>query len=138
MSGREALVLPLVDDPVTAPFWTGARERRVALQRCLRCAYVRWPPARVCPECLAEETRWETVQGRGTIWSFAVYVRALHPAFADDVPYTVAAVELDAGPLMIGRLDEAPSWEPAIGDRVEPAFEDVTPDVTLVRFRVIA
>jgi uncharacterized OB-fold protein len=32
--------------------------------------------------------------------------RALHPAFAGDVPYTVAAVDLDEGARVFGRLLE--------------------------------
>jgi uncharacterized OB-fold protein len=127
--------LPDVDDPVAAPFWRALRERRVELQHCGACGHVRWTPARVCPECLAEGGEWRAVTGAGTIYSYAVYERALHPAFAADVPYTVLAVTLDAGPLMIGALTGADA-EPDVGARVEPVFDDVAPAVTLLRFRV--
>jgi uncharacterized protein len=126
--------LPDVDDPVAAPFWRALRSRRVELQHCASCGYVRWPPARVCPECLADGGDWRAVTGAGSVWSYAVYERALHPAFAGEVPYTVLAVALDAGPLVIGTLTGG-DQEPAVGARVEPVFDDVAPAVTLLRFR---
>jgi uncharacterized OB-fold protein len=122
--------LPDVDDPIAAPLWAAARAHRFVLQACGCCGYVPWPPARVCPECLSADLHWRPASRSGAVWSSAVYHRALHPAFRDDVPYTVVAVRLDAGPLMIGRIDR----EPPVGERVEIDFDDVTDDVTLLRF----
>jgi len=59
----------------------------------------------------------------------------LDPAFADEVPYNVALVQLDAGPRLITNIVGVRPEELRIGMRVVAAFEDVTPDVTLVRFR---
>ncbi|MDO8212210.1 Zn-ribbon domain-containing OB-fold protein [Conexibacter sp. CPCC 206217] len=133
MTARPVPPLPDVDDALAAPFWAAARERRLALQRCGACGYVAWPPARVCPDCLAQRLRWEAVAQTGEIWSFAVYHRALHPAFAAAVPYAVLAVTLDAGPLMIGAAVDAID-RLAVGARVRVRFEDVAARVTLVRF----
>jgi uncharacterized protein len=42
--------------------------------------------------------------GRGKIYSWVTVHRALDPVFADDVPYTIVAVDLTEGPRMFGRL----------------------------------
>lgn len=127
--------LPDVDDLVAGPFWQALREQRVELQRCLACGYVRYPPARVCPDCLSASARWCDVGGRGTIYSYVVYERALHPAFRGAIPYTVLAITLDSGPLVMGTLVPPDAPEPEVGARVEPVFDAVTPEVTLLRFR---
>lgn len=124
--------LPSLDDPATGPFWRAVRGRRLDFQHCPECDYVRWPPAPVCPECLRPGGDWRPVEPLGTVWSYAVYEHCFHPAFAAEIPYVVALVELDAGPRMIAGLSVAPE-DARVGERVRAAFEDVG-DVTLVRF----
>jgi uncharacterized OB-fold protein len=84
----------------------------------------------VCPECLNAGLAWEAAPTTGRVWSVAVYHRALHPGFRDDVPYGVAMVRLDAGPSMVGRVAVGVD----VGDAVEVAYDDVDARVTLVRF----
>jgi uncharacterized OB-fold protein len=129
-----APLLPDVDDPASAPFWAGLRRRAVVVQRCDACSHYRYPPLARCPECSGQEAQWVEVGPSGTVWSFAVYHRALHPSFAADVPYTVAVVELDDGPRITARMrrDAGPV---AVGDRVAAHFEDVSDDVTLLTWR---
>src|SRR3954453_19021526 len=86
--------LPNISDPDSAPFWAALRERRIELQRCDSCGYVRWPCGPRCPECLSLSATWTTMAARGTIWSHVVYHRAFHPAFAALVPYRIAQVQL--------------------------------------------
>jgi uncharacterized OB-fold protein len=128
--------LPDVTDPLTAPFWAALRQRRLQFQACTSCAYLRWPAARRCPECLSLEFEWKPVSGQGTVWSYAVYEQAFHPAFADDVPYLVGAIEIAEGPFVFATIVDPPD-DLRIGHRVSVVFDDVTPEVTLARFRVV-
>jgi uncharacterized OB-fold protein len=130
------LPLPDIDDPDATPFWSATRKSRLVMQRCPKCGELRWPPAPICPECLAVGGHWTELSGKGTVWSYAVYHRAFHPGFASKVPYTIVLVELDEGPRMISSL---PDGVPAcnIGDRVKAEFVGVTPEVTLVKFRPV-
>jgi uncharacterized protein len=125
--------LPRIDDPATAPFWAGLRERRLQMPRCSTCGYVRWPATALCPECLASDAPWVEVPPIGELWSFAVYHRAFHPGFQGDLPYAVGRVVLDAGPSLIAQVI-SPIHEIRIGSRVIGVFEDVTADVTLLRW----
>ena len=129
------LLLPDVTDPVAAPFWQGLRERVIRVQKCVRCGALRYPPLAGCPECLGSTAEWVEVGPAGAVWSYAVYHRALQPAFADEIPYTVAVVELDDGPRITARMVHG-SDPVGVGTRVTAAFEDVTADVTQLKWRI--
>jgi uncharacterized OB-fold protein len=47
----------------------------------------------------------------------------------------VVQVQLEEGPRLTANLVDVPNTELRIGMRVEVAFDDVTPELTLVRFR---
>ena len=127
--------LPDVDDPATTRFWSGLRDGEIVLQHCEHCGYVRWPVGPRCPECLTLGGVWRAIRPTGTIWSFAVYHRAFHPAFKDDVPYAVAAVELDDGPFMLARLTTQDAVIPGVGERVTATFDEVAPGVCLLGWK---
>lgn len=38
-------------DPVTQPFWDGAKEGKLMLPRCVDCNRVHWYPRIICPHC---------------------------------------------------------------------------------------
>ena len=126
---------PDAESPLVGRFWRAVRAGRLEFQRCAACGYLRWPPAPLCPECLAAGGEWTEVDGRGTVWSFGIYEHVYHEAFREEVPYNVALVELDAGPRLITNIVGLPNEELQIGMRVRPVFEVVGADVTLVRFR---
>lgn len=128
--------LPDVDDPLTAEFWRAARAERLVLPSCANCGYLQWPPEKVCPECQHTERVWQEFPAEGTLWSYAVYHRALDPAFADQVPYVVGLVELDAGRKMYGLMTDDESAV-RIGRRVRGVFEHVTELVTFLRWQVV-
>ncbi|WP_375476354.1 Zn-ribbon domain-containing OB-fold protein [uncultured Jatrophihabitans sp.] len=129
------MTLSPIDDPLTAPFFHAAAEKRLTVQRCDSCHALRWPPLSGCPECRSRSTTWVDVAPRGTVWSFVVYHRAFQAALKDQVPYTVAMVQLDDGPYLIGRV--TPTDDPlAVGDRVEAEFLDVD-GLPAVRWRAV-
>ena len=60
--------------------------------------------------------------GVGTVYSFVTVHAAVSAAAAALLPYTVATVQLDDGPRMVGRIE--PNGGTAIADRVRPRFVD--------------
>jgi uncharacterized OB-fold protein len=130
-------LLPDVTSPLTEPFWRAAREHRLVMQRCQGCGELRWPPKPVCPTCLraGSPADWAEIPDSGEIWSFAVYHRAFHPSFADKLPYNVAYIRLDAGPMFISNV--VGTNELTVGQRVKACFEDVAPEVALVKFKLV-
>jgi hypothetical protein len=117
------------------PFWEAARRHELRLQRCVDCARFRYPPSPVCPECLSEESEWARVSGRGTVTTWVVFHRKYFESFAADLPYHVVQVQLDEGPRLTANVVDVPNDEMHIGMPVETVFDDVTPEITLVRFR---
>ena len=78
-------------------------------------------------------TEWREIRPTGTLWSYAVYHRAMNPRFKDQIPYTVALIELDDGPRMYGRLvNAAGKVEP--GSPVRAVFQEAEPGVTVVNW----
>ncbi len=112
-----------LDDPLAGPFFRAAAQGQLVVQRCDHCQALRWPPLPGCPECRGRDTTWVDIQPTGTIWSFVVYHRAFSAALKEQIPYTVAMVQADAGPYLVGRLvgGEKP---PKVGDRVVAEFVD--------------
>jgi len=58
-----------------------------------------------------------------------------HPGFAAEVPYALVVIELEEGARLVSNLVGCPVGAIAIGMPVEAVFEDVTPEVTLPKFR---
>jgi len=85
------------------PFWQGTHEHELRLQRCAPVASFSFPPQVLCRRCLAEEHDWTPTSGRATVTASWCSI-AGDSGFADDVPYVVAVVELDEGPLMLTNI----------------------------------
>ena len=121
--------------PEMAPFWEAARQHRLVVQRCRGCGTARFPARDQCSTCLSRESEWAPVSGRGTVFSFAVMHQVYHPGFAAEVPYALVMIELEEGGRLISNLVECPVSDVVVGMPVEVVFDDVTPEVTLPKFR---
>jgi uncharacterized OB-fold protein len=101
------------------PFWAALGEHRIVLQRCAADGKLRFPPMPSCPHCGTPGGEHVEVDGAARVYSWVTVHRPLTPAMADQVPYTIATVELD-GVRMVGRLE----GEPGDGVAVRPTFVD--------------
>jgi len=99
-------------------FWQAARNGRLEVQRCSRCATLRYFPAPLCPVCLSAEHAFEAMSGRATLYAFTTVHRAPTAALAKETPYTIAFVELVEGPRVMARLAGVPPAGANIGDPV--------------------
>lgn len=129
--------LPAITDD-TRPFWEACRRRELVVQRCTGCGAFRHPPSPVCWQCRRFGHEWVRLSGRGTVFSHAVVHRAFLPELAAHVPYTVVVVALDDAPgvRLVSNLVGTAAGELAVGLSVEVAFEDVSAELTVPRFRV--
>ena len=121
--------------PLTEPFWSAAKERRLVVQRCDECGALRFPPEPGCCQCASLQSSWVPVSGRATLWSWTLCYPPLLPYFAERAPWPVAVVQLEEGPRMVTHLARVPVEEYAIGMPLIAAFDDVDGEVTLVVFR---
>ena len=127
-----------VPDARSEGYWAAAAEGVLALPRCHVCRHYTLPPIAVCPHCGSTDPRFraEPVDGAGTVRSWTVVRDAFLPGFADDVPYLLVDVELDAQPdlRMIGRLVDGPDTALALGARVAVTFDALADDVKVPAF----
>ncbi|HEY0297035.1 MAG TPA: Zn-ribbon domain-containing OB-fold protein [Bordetella sp.] len=119
-----------------SPFWEGCKEGKLRMQRCDACGHIRFPINTVCPRCLDSGFHWHDLSGRATVFSYIVFHQVYNKAFAGDVPYNVALVQLEEGPRMYSNVVGVPNDAVKVGDALEVVFDPVTPEVTIPRFRL--
>jgi len=104
------------------------KDGRLMGTRCADCGFTTFPPRADCPKCLSAEFEFEEWSGRGTVYTFSE-IAAAPTGFEDDVPYTVAVVDLEEGGRLVAWVGETiGEGELKIGDPVQvvpQVFEDV-------------
>ncbi len=119
--------------PLTEPYWTGAAEGRLMIQRCGSCG-ARWlPPEPFCGTCQSDDLSWQQAPGDGVIYSFTVVQHPTHPAFDGKTPYLVALVDLAEGPRLVSTVRGIAFDQVEIDLPVHVAF-DTQDGVTLPYF----
>jgi uncharacterized OB-fold protein len=125
--------LPKLDGP-ERPFWEGLRQRVVRVQRC-EAGHYRFPASGYCPVCHSKRFSWEAVEPEGDVESFCVFHKPYFPGFAAEIPYAVVQVRLACGVRLFSNLVGVAKEDIRIGMKVVASFEDVSPEVTLLKFR---
>jgi uncharacterized OB-fold protein len=92
-----------VPTPETLPFWEGAAQGELRMQRCRSCARYYFYPRPFCPHCFSQDVEWTTVSGDARLISYVINHRPL-PPFDPSVPLVVALVELAEGPRMMSNI----------------------------------
>ncbi|WP_370269359.1 Zn-ribbon domain-containing OB-fold protein [Nioella sp.] len=127
--------LPVIDHD-SAPYWAAAHEGRLDIPLCGDCGRHHFYPRAICPHCHSDNLKFDTVSGRGEVHTFTIARRPAGPAFADDVPYVVALIELEEGPRMMSRIQTDDPESVRIGARVEVTFVKATDEITFPYFRM--
>jgi len=125
-------------DSDSRPYWEGLAQGELRIQRCRTCAKAVFYPRGICPHCYSDQLEWIVASGKGTIYTYTVAHQALG-AFAEDVPFVVALVELEEGVRMMSRIVDALARSVTIGAAVQVTFEKGTgeEDLTLPYFRLV-
>ncbi len=95
----------------------GQRYRMVG-EVCDHCGAKLFPPRDICPECSKPAATPYTFSGRGEVYSYSTIYQA-PKGFEEFVPYTVALVRLDEGPMITAQLTDVEAEEVEIGMPVE-------------------
>lgn len=123
--------------PLDAPFWEATRRHHLALQRCDGCGAFRYPASPVCPECDSDRFAWTPTSGHGRILSWVVFHRCYFPSFQDEMPYNVAMITLDEGPVIISNVIGTSNDRLRKDLPVEVVFDDVDDKVSIPKFRLV-
>ena len=128
--------LPIIDDD-NRSYWEYCKNHELRMQKCRDCGYIRFPSSILCPRCHSMDADWIKLSGRGKIYSFVIYRAPYHPSYTDDIPYTVAIIQLDEGPRMESNIIDCKVEDIRIDMPVEVYFDDVTDEVSLPKFRPV-
>lgn len=126
--------------PESRRYWEGCKKHELWLPFCRQCQRFYFYPRDFCPQCFSWDVEWRRASGRGRIYSFGIHYRAWHPAWAQDIPYVSAIVELEEGPRIYTNIVGV---EPDLAKircdmPVEAVFEDITGEISLPKFRPLA
>ena len=133
--------VPIPDD-ASRPFFDAAGQGVLLLRRCQACGTFMSPTGGIgtplrprCLTCFSAELAWTAASGQATLYSFALMHQVYDPAFADEVPYNIAVVELDEGVRMTTNVVGCANEELWIGMPLEVTFEQVSDEVAIPKFR---
>ncbi|HKA53347.1 MAG TPA: OB-fold domain-containing protein [Candidatus Binatia bacterium] len=116
-------------------FYDYCKKHELRFQRCTNCGTWRHVPRDMCAKCGSFAWEWAKSSGKGKLFSWTTAVQPMLPQFADLVPYSPVVIEMDEGVRLVTWLTDVPPEELRLGLPVEVIFDDVTPEVTLPKFR---
>ena len=76
----------------------------LTLQCCGQCQQVNYPSRELCGNCLADSLQWQRVENTGSVQSTAQLHYSLEPEYAEHLPWAVANIKLDCGPVVLAHL----------------------------------
>ena len=119
------------------PYWEALRREELVIQVCLDCGIFQWFPRVACVKCYSEGLAWQSVDPRGTVFTYTTTHQRVGFAFDRQAPYIVAVVEFPVpGTVrMAGVLRGVSAEEVRIGLPVRAAFRHGgTDDETVLEF----
>ncbi|MGB6119750.1 MAG: Zn-ribbon domain-containing OB-fold protein [Mesorhizobium sp.] len=136
MSATQDKPLPTVTD-MTRPFWEGAHDGRLMMQKCRHCQTVNFHPKPWCIECASRDLVWTEMKPAGIVYSYTVShaVAMNHMGWKDDLPVILALVDIDDGARMYAQVTHAAPADMKIGMRVTAHFETIADGIGIPKFR---
>jgi hypothetical protein len=122
-------------------YWEKCHQHELWVRKCNDCRQAYFYPRDFCPNCFSRNTAWIRCSGKGTLHTFGVVVRPPHRAWAEDVPFVVAMVDLQEGCRIPTNLVQVaidpsnPGKNIKVGMPVEVVWEDRTDKISLPMFR---
>ena len=118
-----------------AEFYAFCKKHELCFQRCSDCGTWRHIPRDMCAKCSSFNWEWQRSSGKAKLFSWTTATQPMMPQFAESVPYSPAVVELEEGVRMVTWLIGVKPEELELGMPLQVAFDDVTPEVTLPKFK---
>jgi uncharacterized OB-fold protein len=121
-------------DNVSAPYWQAAAEGRLLVQQCPKCGQRQFYPRALCTNC-GSDPEWLECSGRGTVHTFTIVRQYGARPFRDELPYAIAMVELEEGPMMLGAVTDCDVDDVSIGMPVEVHYVKAADDIGIPYWR---
>src|SRR5690349_12071830 len=121
-------------DGVSTEYWKAASEGRLLIQQCPKCGTKQWYPRALCTKCGADP-EWLECSGIGTVHTYTVVRQYGGRPFRDELPYVIAMVELEEGPLIMGAVTDCEADDVHIDMPVEVYFVKAADDAGIPYWR---
>jgi uncharacterized protein len=121
-------------DGVSTEYWKAASEGRLLIQECPKCGTKQWYPRALCTSCGADP-EWLECSGRGAVHTFTVVRQYGARPFRDELPYVIAMVELEEGPMMLGSVTDCDPDTVQIGMPVDVYFVKAEDEIGIPYWR---
>ena len=116
-------------------FYNYCKKHELRFQRCTGCQTWRHVPRDMCAKCSSFDWEWAQSSGKGKLFSWTTAMQPMLPQFADLIPYSPVIIEMEEGVRMLSWLTDVAPEELKLDLPVEVVFDDVTPEVTLPKFK---
>ncbi|MBU1168486.1 MAG: Zn-ribbon domain-containing OB-fold protein [Proteobacteria bacterium] len=123
--------------PWSVAFWENAKEGKLVVQHCKDCNTNIFYPRKICPECWSKNLDWIEASGKATVYMFSTAYDMVEPRFWEDIPYTIAYVDLEEGIRMMTRIVDCKPEDIKIGMTVEVVFKKLNDDFYLPYFKPV-
>jgi uncharacterized OB-fold protein len=111
-----------------ARYWREVPQRyRFEAKKCSKCGYIAFPPRLICPECGNRKFDNYILKDVGKILTYTT-IEVGPPEFADQVPYSVAIIELEDGVKITAQIADAEPEKIKIGSKVHLEFRKIQQD----------
>lgn len=123
-------------DTGAKPFWDGAAQQKLLIQRCDDCGHYQHYAREFCTKCCGRHLSMVEASGRGVVYSFTV----IHRGAYDDMPspYVVALVTLDEGPRLLTNIVNCDPERVRCDMPVQVTFQPLRDGIVLPVFEPIA
>lgn len=112
-------------------FWREIPERyTLRASRCGNCQVIHYPPREVCPTCRRlslGKMAAVRLSGRGRILEWTRVHRPA-PGYEMQVPYILALIQTEEGPVVTGQIVDSPEAAVAVGSPVRSVFRRLGAD----------
>jgi uncharacterized OB-fold protein len=110
--------------PWSERFWEGTKQGKLLIQVCKDCKLKIFYPRKFCPECWSGNLDWIEASGKARIFTFSTAYSMVEPKFMDELPYTIAYVDLEEGIRMMTRIVDCKPEDLSFDMDVEVLFHE--------------
>lgn len=109
--------------PVNQLFWDGTAIGELRIRTCKCCGSRFRFVSEWCPACWSTDLDWQAASGRGKVAAMTVVHMAPYESVAARVPYVLALIELEEGPVMMSNVVDCDPDAVTVGMPVQVTFE---------------
>ena len=127
--------LPKLRNSMAIEFYDYCKQHQLRFQRCTDCRAWRHLPRDMCAKCGSFNWEWAQSSGKGKVFSWTTAVQPMLAQFADMVPYSPVVIEMEEGVRLVSWLTDVEPDDLRLDLPVEVVFDDVTPEVSMPKFK---